>query len=223
VTPKNVPRFLGVPRYPRDASGEQADEIGVATGLAWTPYGGELLSIEAQLMPGKGTLVLTGQLGDVMKESAQAALSFARARAATCGIAAAGWGDQQIHVHVPAGAVPKDGPSAGVTMACTLVSLLTGIPVKRRIAMTGELTLRGRVLPVGGLKEKLLAAARSKIETVIVPEGNARELEEIPRHVRGRLKIVTARTMDEVLECALVSKPAPTALPAPAGPKTANA
>jgi ATP-dependent Lon protease len=174
-------------------------------------------------MPGKGTLILTGQLGEVMKESAQAALSFARARAAAVGVGEARWGEQQIHVHVPAGAVPKDGPSAGVTIACTLVSLLTGIPVRRRVAMTGELTLRGRVLAVGGLKEKLLAAARSKIETVVIPEGNARELDEIPRHLRGRLKIVTARTMDEVLACALAA-PATAALTAgPVPPKTANA
>ncbi len=218
---RNLVKYLGLPKYPRDEHDEETDQIGTATGLAWTPYGGEILSIEAQIMPGKGTLVLTGQLGEVMKESAQAALSFARARAAALGLGAEGWGDQQIHVHVPAGSVPKDGPSAGVTIACTLVSLLTGIPVRRGVAMTGELTLRGRVLPIGGLKEKLLAAARSKIETVIIPAGNARELEEIPRHVRGKLKIVTARTMQDVLAVALAEKPTKTIGVTP--PQTANA
>jgi ATP-dependent Lon protease len=221
VLPKNLGRYLGPPKYPREAEREEVDEVGVATGLAWTPYGGEILQIEAQMMPGKGNLMMTGQLGEVMKESAQAALSFARARAAALGIANAGYADQQIHIHVPAGAVPKDGPSAGITMATTLVSLLTGIPVKRGIAMTGELTLRGRVLPVGGLKEKLLAAARSKIHTVVVPEGNWRELEEIPRHVRARVKLVPVRTMDEVLNVALA--PGPKEIPAPPPPKTANA
>jgi ATP-dependent Lon protease len=199
-------RFLGPPRYQASEHEGEGDEIGVATGLAWTPYGGEILPIEAQLVPGKGNLLLTGQLGEVMKESAQAALSYARARSSVLGIGRSGWIEQQIHVHVPAGAVPKDGPSAGVTIACTLVSLLTGIPVRRGVAMTGELTLRGRVLPVGGLREKLLAAARAKIGTVVVPEGNLAEVEAMPHKVRGRLRIIPVRTMDDVLDVALVGK-----------------
>jgi len=206
ISPTNLSKYLGSPRFPRELERAEVDEIGVARGLAWTPYGGEILSIEAQSVPGKGNLLLTGQLGEVMKESAHAALSYACARAAGMGVGAPAWADRQIHVHVPAGAVPKDGPSAGVAMAAALVSLLTGIPVRRRVAMTGELTLRGHVLPIGGLKEKLLAAARAKIDTVVVPEGNARELEEVARPIRGRLKIVTVRSMDDVLAVALAQK-----------------
>jgi ATP-dependent Lon protease len=154
-------------------------------------------------MAGKGSLILTGQLGDVMKESAQAALSFARAHALALGLNAEFYAGREIHIHVPAGGVPKDGPSAGVTMACALVSLISGIPVRHDVAMTGELTLRGKVLPIGGLKEKLLAAARAGITTAIIPAANAPELSEIPVHVTEKLTVHPVRTMDEVLEIAL--------------------
>jgi ATP-dependent Lon protease len=199
---EEVPAFLGPPRYLPEERHRVA-EVGTVNGLAWTPYGGEVLLIEAQTMAGKGSLTLTGQLGDVMKESAQAALSFARAHALALGLASEFYAGREIHIHVPAGGVPKDGPSAGVTMACALVSLISGIPVRHDVAMTGELTLRGKVLPIGGLKEKLLAAARAGITTVIIPFANAPELTEIPAHVTSKLSIRPVRTMHEVLEIAL--------------------
>jgi ATP-dependent Lon protease len=202
VTQAALRKYLGAP-VPRVGGANEIDEIGAATGLAWTPFGGEVLRVEAQWMPGRGSLILTGQLGDVMKESAMTALSFARARAADLGLKAGFYAEREIHIHVPAGAVPKDGPSAGVTMACALVSLLTAQPVKRTVAMTGEITLRGRVLPVGGLKEKLLAAARAGMETVIVPEGNAHDIEELDKKALRGLRIILARTMDDVLGAAL--------------------
>jgi ATP-dependent Lon protease len=157
-----------------------------------------VLHIEAQTMAGKGSLILTGQLGDVMKESAQTALSFARAYALTLGLSSEFYAGREIHIHVPAGGIPKDGPSAGVTMACALVSLIAGIPVRHDVAMTGELTLRGKVLPIGGLKEKLLAAARAGVTTAIIPAANAPELSEIPPHVTAKLTVKPVRTMDEV-------------------------
>jgi ATP-dependent Lon protease len=202
VSLEDVPKLLGPPRYIPDEKRE-ADEIGIANGLAWTPVGGEVLHIEAQIMAGKGNLILTGQLGDVMKESAQAALSFARAQALSLGLRSDFFADREIHIHVPAGGVPKDGPSAGITMACVLVSLMSGIPLRRDVAMTGELTLRGRVLPIGGLKEKLLAAARAGIRLAIVPAGNVSELSEVPDHVRQKIKVEPVRTMNEVLALAL--------------------
>src|SRR5204863_10040704 len=174
VSLDDIPKLLGAPRYIPDEKRE-ADEIGIANGLAWTPVGGEVLHIEAQIMAGKGNLILTGQLGEVMKESAQAALSFARAQALSLGLRSDFFADREIHIHVPAGGVPKDGPSAGITMACVLVSLIAGVPLRRDVAMTGELTLRGRVLPVGGIKEKLLAAARAGIRLAIVPAANVSE------------------------------------------------
>jgi ATP-dependent Lon protease len=195
-------KYLGA-AMPQVGGANEIDEIGAATGLAWTPFGGEVLRVEAQWMPGRGSLILTGQLGEVMKESAMTALSFARARAADLGLKAGFYAEREIHIHVPAGAVPKDGPSAGVTMACALVSLLTAQPVKRTVAMTGEITLRGRVLPVGGLKEKLLAAARAGITCVIVPEGNAHDVEELDKRALKGVRIVMARTMDDVLSAAL--------------------
>jgi ATP-dependent Lon protease len=207
IVARRLSRHLGAPPFQRDASlAHDADPIGAATGLAWTPWGGEVLHVEAQAMPGKGTLTLTGQLGDVMRESAQTALSCARARTGENDQ----YSDREIHIHVPAGAVPKDGPSAGVTMATALASLFAGVPVRRDVAMTGEITLRGRVLPVGGLKEKLLAAARTpSIKTVIIPAGNVGELDDLPRaqrnHLRERLAIVGAETLDDVLAAALVS------------------
>jgi ATP-dependent Lon protease len=202
ISLEEIPKLLGPPRYIPDEKRE-ADEIGIANGLAWTPVGGEVLHIEAQIMAGKGNLILTGQLGDVMKESAQAALSFARAQALSLGLRSDFFADREIHIHVPAGGVPKDGPSAGITMACVLVSLMSGIPLRRDVAMTGELTLRGRVLPIGGIKEKLLAAARAGIRLAIVPAANISELAEIPDHVRQKIKIEPVRTMTEVLALAL--------------------
>jgi ATP-dependent Lon protease len=198
-----VPTFLGPPRYLPEEM-HQAAEVGTVNGLAWTPHGGEVLHIEAQTMAGKGSLILTGQLGDVMKESAQTALSFARAYALTLGMSSEFYAGREIHIHVPAGGIPKDGPSAGVTMACALVSLISGIPVRHDVAMTGELTLRGKVLPIGGLKEKLLAAARAGITTALIPAANAPELAEIPAHVTSKLTVKPVRTMEELLDVALV-------------------
>ena len=204
VKARDIALALGAPRHlPEDELGEPA--IGLATGLAWTPYGGEVLHIEASAMRGKGGLILTGQLGDVMKESAQAALTVCRARAEELGIASDYFQQHELHVHVPAGAMPKDGPSAGVSLATALVSLVTGQAVRSDVAMTGEITLRGRVLPVGGLKEKLLAALRAGLRTVAIPAQNEKDLAEIPENVRRGLKLVLARTLDDVLEVALVA------------------
>ena len=202
VTETAVTRFLGAPRYlPEEERRE--DEIGVATGLAWTEVGGEILYIEVSTMKGKGNLTLTGQLGDVMKESAQAALSYARAHAVELGIDPDIFETIDLHVHVPAGAIPKDGPSAGVTMATALISALSGRRVSKDVAMTGEITLRGKVLPIGGLKEKVLAAVQAHIDTIIIPRRNEKDLEDIPRHLRKKVEFVLARTMDEVLAAAL--------------------
>jgi ATP-dependent Lon protease len=201
----DVARFLGHPKYQGEAEMEE-DAVGEATGLAWTPVGGELLRIEATSLRGRANLTLTGQLGDVMKESARAALTWTRAHSAELGLPDDYFQNHEIHVHVPAGAIPKDGPSAGVTMATALVSLVTGRAVRRDVAMTGELTLRGRVLPVGGIKEKLLAAARAGIARVIVPAGNELDLDELPTHVRRKLELIPVRTLEEVLDAALVTK-----------------
>lgn len=206
VTETSVERYLGAPRFlPEEERAEH--EVGVATGLAWTEVGGDVLYIEVNTMKGKGGLTLTGQLGDVMKESAQAALSFARARAEELGIDPAYFESHDIHVHVPAGAIPKDGPSAGVTMAVALISALSKRPVSKDVAMTGELTLRGKVLPVGGLKEKVLAAVRNHVGTVLLPQRNMKDLEDIPAHLRKKIKLVPVRTMDDVLKEALISTP----------------
>jgi len=209
ISLEEVGKFLGPPKYIPDER-QRADEVGIANGLAWTQAGGEVLHVEAQVMAGKGTMVLTGQLGDVMKESAQAALSFARVQIGRLGVEGDYFADRQIHIHVPAGAVPKDGPSAGITMATVLVSLATGIPIRRDVTMTGELTLRGRVLPVGGLKEKLLAAVRAGMRTAIVPAGNLAELSEIPEPLRQRIRIEPVHSMDDVLRIAL-ARPIPQA------------
>ena len=198
----DVSRYLGPVRF----TGESKSRVqtpGVATGLAWTPTGGELLFIEATAMKGKKNLTLTGQLGDVMKESATAALSFIRSHAKALDIAEDFFEDRDIHIHVPAGAIPKDGPSAGVTMLTALVSLLTGRRIRKNLAMTGEITLRGQVLPVGGIKEKVLAALRSEIKTVILPKRSAQELERIPSRLRRKIDFVAVATMDEVLRAAL--------------------
>ncbi|MCG2772258.1 MAG: endopeptidase La [Desulfobacterales bacterium] len=205
VTRGNLHLYLGPPRFLPD--GEVENEVGVATGLAWTQVGGETLAVEASLMKGKGQLTLTGQLGDVMKESGQAALSYARARAERLNLAPDFYEKLDIHIHVPAGATPKDGPSAGVTMATALVSALTQIPVRRDVAMTGEITLRGKVLPIGGLKEKAIAALRARVKTVIIPAANKKDLVEIPKNVKRRIKFVAVADMDEVLNEALMRSP----------------
>ncbi|MBT2748539.1 endopeptidase La [Lysobacter sp. ISL-50] len=208
ISSKNLEKYLGVRRFDFGRAEEQ-NEIGLVTGLAWTEVGGDLLQVEATLVPGKGQLILTGQLGDVMKESASAALSVVRARAQTLGIDVEFLQKHDVHVHVPEGATPKDGPSAGIGMATALVSMLTKNPVKADVAMTGEITLRGRVLPIGGLKEKLLAALRGGIRTVIIPEENRKDLADLPKSVTQGLKIVPARWIDEVLDLALERPIAP--------------
>lgn len=187
---------------------EKNDEVGIATGVAWTPVGGDVLTVEVGVVPGKGDLILTGQLGDVMQESARAALSFARSRAQALGIAPELFEKSTIHIHVPAGAVPKDGPSAGITIATALVSALTGRPVRRDVAMTGEITLRGRVLPIGGLKEKMLAAQRAGVTTFILPARNRKDLREVSPQVLKRLTVVAVEDADAVLAEALLPAPA---------------
>ncbi len=206
ITRANLHRYLGPPRYLPEGEVEK-DEIGVATGLAWTQVGGEILAVEASLMRGKGQLTLTGQLGEVMRESGQAALSYARSRAESLNLPPDFYEKLDIHIHVPAGATPKEGPSAGVTMATALISALTQIPVRRDVAMTGEITLRGKVLPIGGLKEKAIAALRAHIKKVVIPEANRKDLVEIPRHIKRRLKFMAVTNMDEVLTEALVRSP----------------
>jgi ATP-dependent Lon protease len=206
VTPKNLPDFLGVPKF-RYGELESEDQVGVVTGLAWTEVGGELLTIEGVMMPGKGKMTVTGNLKDVMKESISAAASYVRSRSLAFGVEPPLFDRRDIHVHVPEGATPKDGPSAGIAMATAIVSVFTAIPVRRDIAMTGEVTLRGRVLPIGGLKEKLLAALRGGIKKVLIPEENAKDLAEIPASVKNGLEIVPVARMDQVLEHALVRIP----------------
>ncbi len=208
VTGKNLPDYLGVPKF-RYGEVEDEDQVGVVTGLAWTDVGGELLTIEAAMMPGKGKMTVTGNLRDVMKESISAAASYVRMRAVAFGIEPPWFDKRDIHVHVPEGATPKDGPSAGVAMVTAIVSVMTGIPVHRDVAMTGEITLRGRVLPIGGLKEKLLAAHRGGIKTVLIPEENAKDLVEINDSIKSGLDIIPVSRMDEVLARALVRKPEP--------------
>jgi ATP-dependent Lon protease len=208
VSAENVPDFLGVPRF-RYGEAELEDQVGAVTGLAWTEVGGELLTIEAVMMPGKGRMTVTGNLRDVMKESISAAASYVRSRAVDFGIEPPLFDRRDIHVHVPEGATPKDGPSAGVAMATTITSVMTGIPIRRDIAMTGEVTLRGRVLPIGGLKEKLLAALRGGLKKVLIPEENAKDLADIPDTVKNQLEIVPVSRMEEVLSHALTRKPEP--------------
>jgi ATP-dependent Lon protease len=205
VTRANLHLFLGPPKFIPEAEQEQ-NEIGVATGLAWTSAGGEVLYVEASLSKGKGNLTLTGQLGEVMKESAHAAVSYARSHAKKLGIEEDFYQKLDVHIHVPAGAIPKDGPSAGITMATALISALTRRPVNRYVAMTGEITLRGRVLPIGGLKEKCLAALHAGIKTIIVPERNEKDLGEIPKQLRRKLTLITANNMSDVLKASLLDK-----------------
>ncbi len=203
ITARNIEKFAGVRRF-RYGEVEAEDLVGITTGLAWTEVGGELLSIEAVMLPGKGKMTITGKLGDVMQESVQAAASYVRSRAPQYGVKPTVFEKKDIHVHVPEGATPKDGPSAGVAMLTSIVSVLTGIPVRRDVAMTGEITLRGRVLPIGGLKEKLLAALRGGIKTVVIPKENEKDLAEIPDNVKRHLHIIPAGTADDVLKIALV-------------------
>ncbi len=229
VTPDNIEGYLGVIRF-RFGEMEDHDQIGVSTGLAWTEVGGELLNIEAVKVPGKGKVSATGKLGDVMKESIQAAEFFIKSRAQIYGIDLADLAKHDVHVHVPEGATPKDGPSAGVAMATSIISAITGIAIRRDVAMTGEITLRGRVLPIGGLKEKLLAAQRGGLKTVLIPKENEKDLADIPDNVKGALEIVPVAMVDEALSAALVREPVPAALDptgddgaaVPVGEKTEN-
>jgi ATP-dependent Lon protease len=208
VTAANVHDYLGVPKY-RYGEAELEDQVGIVTGLAWTEVGGELLTIEGVMMPGKGRMTVTGNLRDVMKESIQAANAYVRSHSVDYGIHPSLFEKRDIHVHVPEGATPKDGPSAGIAMTTAIISVLTGIPVRKDVAMTGEITLRGRVLPIGGLKEKLLAALRGGIKTVVIPEENVKDLAEIPSEVKTKIEIVPAARLDDVLKVALVRAPEP--------------
>jgi ATP-dependent Lon protease len=202
ITAKDVASYLGPPKVFREVA-ERATEPGVATALAWTPAGGDILFVEASRMSGRGQLTLTGSLGDVMKESAQAALSYLRSHCNQLGIDCALMEKNDIHIHVPAGSIPKDGPSAGVTMAVALASLWVNRPVRHDVAMTGEITLRGKILPVGGIKEKILAADRSGIKTVLIPERNKIDLEDVPKDVLKRVKIVPVKTIAEAVRFSL--------------------
>ncbi len=211
ITAKNLHEYLGVPKYSNFATEENG--VGIATGLAWTSVGGETLSIEAAKIPGKGQLILTGMLGNVMKESVRAALTYARSRGFGKGV---NFDHTDFHIHFPEGAVPKDGPSAGITITSELVSLLSGLPVKKNLAMTGEVTITGRVLPVGGIKEKFLAAYREGVKTILFPHTNEKDVAELPEKVRQALRLIPVKHMDEVLPLALEGYRAPQA-----GKKTA--
>ena len=217
ITRKNLEKFAGVKKF-RFGETEAEDMVGVVTGLAWTEVGGEILTIESVLLPGKGNVKQTGKLGDVMQESVSAALSYVRSRSLRFGIKPTLFEKRDIHVHVPEGATPKDGPSAGVAMATSIVSILTGIPVRRDVAMTGEITLRGRILPIGGLKEKLLAALRAGITTVFIPKENEKDLAEIPDNVKKHLKLICVADVDEVIAQALARRPIPIEWEEPAEP-----
>ncbi len=208
LTMENIADYAGVPKY-RYGEAEGEDQVGIVTGLAWTEVGGELLTIEGVMMPGKGRMTVTGNLRDVMKESISAASSYVRSRATRFGVEPPLFDRRDIHVHVPEGATPKDGPSAGTAMTVAIVSVMTGIPVRKDVAMTGEMTLRGRVLPIGGLKEKLLAALRGGIKKVLIPQDNAKDLADIPDNVKNALEIVPVNTIDEVLKNALTRMPEP--------------
>jgi ATP-dependent Lon protease len=208
ITAENLVDYIGIPKY-RSNRNESQNEIGFVTGLAWTEVGGEILATEATLMEGKGKLTLTGKLGDVMQESAQAAMSYVRSRAQLFGIPKDFYRRLDLHIHVPEGAIPKDGPSAGITMATSLVSALTQIPVRCDVAMTGEITLRGKVLPIGGVKEKLLAAHRAGIRTIILPKDNQKDLTDIPANIKEDFTVHLVENMDEVLKIALTRAPRP--------------
>jgi ATP-dependent Lon protease len=208
VNEKNLDKFIGVRRYTFGMA-EKENQVGQVTGLAWTEVGGELLTIECALMPGKGNTMRTGSLGDVMKESVEAARTVVRARSRKLGIADERFEKTDIHVHFPEGATPKDGPSAGIAITTALVSAYTGIPVRCDIAMTGEITLRGEVLAIGGLKEKLLAAIRGGIKTALIPEENVKDLAEMPDNIKNRIEIIPVKWIDRVLELALERQPQP--------------
>jgi ATP-dependent Lon protease len=208
ITPENLAEFAGVRKF-RHGVSEEENQIGAVTGLAWTEVGGELLTIESVTVPGKGMVKTTGKLGEVMTESIQAAFSYVRARSPGYGIRPSIFARKDIHIHLPEGAVPKDGPSAGIGMVTSIVSTLTGIAVRKDVAMTGEVTLRGRVLPIGGLKEKLLAALRGGITTVLIPADNEKDLAEIPENIRSGLEIIPVSHVDEVLARALVTPMVP--------------
>jgi ATP-dependent Lon protease len=213
VTGAKVTSYLGVPRF-RPSVAEEKNEVGIATGLAWTEVGGEILVTEATLMPGRGKLTLTGKLGDVMQESAQAAMSWVRANSEMLGIPRDFYRRTDVHVHIPEGAIPKDGPSAGITLATALVSALTQVAARRDVAMTGEITLRGKVLPIGGVKEKVLAAHRAGVTTIILPKDNEKDMADIPKNVVDTMNIYLVEGMDEVLRTALAG-PLPAVPPAP--------
>jgi ATP-dependent Lon protease len=206
ITPGMLDKFLGPPQYSEWLANE-VDEIGVANGLAWTEAGGDVMQIEVSIMNGKGSLTLTGQLGEVMQESAQAALTYARAHGPELGLSEVDFDKIDLHVHVPEGAIPKDGPSAGITIATALISALGERPIRHDVAMTGEITLRGRVLPIGGIKEKLMAAHRNRMTTVLIPRRNKKDLVDVPRDVQRELKILMVDRMDEILSSALLPGP----------------
>jgi ATP-dependent Lon protease len=206
VTRHSLGKYLGPPKYYPELDKEHS-QVGLSTGLAWTQVGGEVLYVEASLINGKGEMILTGQLGEIMQESARAAFSYARANIASFGVKDEVFDNKDIHIHVPAGAIPKDGPSAGIAMATALISALTERAVNKDVAMTGEITLRGRVLPIGGLKEKALGALRAGIHTVIIPEKNKKDLVEIPRNVKRKLQFIHVANMDDVLKIALKAGP----------------
>jgi ATP-dependent Lon protease len=221
VNAKNLDKYLGVRKYTYGIA-EKENQVGQVTGLAWTEVGGELLTVEAAKVPGKGNTITTGKLGEVMQESIKAAISVVRARAKRLGIPEDFYQNLDLHIHLPEGATPKDGPSAGIAITTALVSVLSGIPVRCDVAMTGEITLRGEVLPIGGLKEKLLAAHRGGVKTVLIPHENVKDLaEELPEEVKGQLEIVPVRWIDEVLERALEHAPVPLAEEAAAAPPPA--
>ncbi len=219
ISRKNVEKYAGVRKF-RFGETEAEDMVGVVTGLAWTEVGGEILTIESVMLPGKGNVKTTGKLGDVMQESVSAALSYVRSRSIRFGIKPTLFEKRDIHVHVPEGATPKDGPSAGIAMATSIVSVLTGVPIRRDVAMTGEITLRGRVLPIGGLKEKLLAALRAGITTVFIPKENEKDLAEIPDNVKRNLTLIPVAEVDEVIAQALVRRPEPIEWEEPPEPVT---
>jgi ATP-dependent Lon protease len=222
VNAKTLEKYLGVRRFRFDEAGE-SDRVGQVTGLAWTEVGGELLSIEVAVLPGKGRPLFTGKLGDVMKESIQAAMTVVRSRSDMLGLDKDFYSNMDFHVHLPEGAQPKDGPSAGIGICTAMVSALTKIPVRADVAMTGEITLRGEVLPIGGLKEKLLAAHRGGIKQVLIPVDNEKDLVEIPDNIKGKLDIRTVKWIDEVLQYALIRQPAPLAAAALASPAASKA
>jgi ATP-dependent Lon protease len=203
VSPEGIQKYLGIPKF-RNEKGERESQVGLANGLAWTEVGGELLTTEVTVMQGRGNLIITGKLGEVMQESAQAAMSYVRSRGERLGLERSFYQRLDTHIHVPEGAIPKDGPSAGITMATAIVSALLKIPVRSDLAMTGEITLRGRILPIGGLKEKILAAHRAGIKTVLVPKENEKDIREIPSKILKSIQLTLVDHMDEVLKKALV-------------------